>query len=366
MNPDIDDLVRDAVRRQEALAVDPERIRARMPVRAARQHRTRRIATLATVGVAAAVAVAVAVPVIALRDPDPGGAGPAASSTAPTTGPAIPGLATGALKYRPTWLPDGMVERFRAIPLAAAPGPKDTTDRMWKPTSLDDGPDGHLGLASWNFEPSAGDTAEPPVIRDDHGNVGDTAGHAVDINGKPGYYGTETVTWQVDADTKLMLYGPGTGLSEEDMLRIARSVVPDTTELRAPMRLDWLPDGVSGQFLSVSGDSPSKWSSQIFADGDHAYVAVSIGTTPPAAGGEQVTINGRAATLLEDDEDDPIRAGYRTSWRLTMDLGDGRYLAVRGGRVPTRPGTSLTRDDMVRVAENVVPDPSPDLSWLGQ
>jgi hypothetical protein len=365
VNPDIDDLIRDAVRRQEALAVDPGRIRAALPARTARQLRTRR---MAAIGVAAAVAVAVAVPVILLREPvQGGGSGPAASSTAPTTGPAISGLATGTLRYRPTWLPEGMVERVRSIPLSAAPDPKDTTDRQWKPLTAGDGPTGHLGLTYWKFVPSPGDTALPPVATGEDGSRGDVAtDQNVDINGKPGTYSTEMVTWQIDADTKLMLYGPGTGLSKEDMLRVARSVVPDTTELRAPMRVDWLPEGVSGEFLSVWGDSPTKWGSRIFADGDRAYVNTSIDTTAPTPAGEQVDVNGRTAHLAQVDEEDPIRGNYRTKWVLTMDLGDGHYLTVRGGTVPNGPTNPLTRDDMVRIALGVVPAPSPDLTWLGR
>lgn len=364
MKPDIDDLIRDAVRRQEALAVDPDRIRAVLPARTARQLRTRR---MATIGVVAAVAVAVAVPVILLREPAVGGdGGPAASSTAPTTGPAIPGLATGTLRFRPTWLPDGMVERSRTIPLSATPDPKDTTDRLWKPLSAGDGPTGHLGLASWKFEPSPGDTAQPPVATGEDGRGGVATDQNVDINGKPGTYGTELVTWQFDADTKLMLYGPGTGLSREDMLRIARSVVQDTTELRAPLRVDWLPDGVSGEFMSVWGDSPAKWGSRIFADGDRAYVNTSIDTTAPAPGGEQVDVGGRPAHLAQVDEEEPIRGNYRTRWVLTMDLGDGHHLTVRGGTVPNGPANSLSRDDMIRIAGSVVLDPSPDLTWLGR
>lgn len=364
MNPDIDDLVRDAVRRQEALAVDPERIRARLPARAARQHRTRRIATLAAIGVAAA---AVAVPVIVLRDPDPGGSGPAASSTAaPTTGPAIPGLATGALKYRPTWLPDGMVERYRAVPLVSTPGPKDTTTRQWQSTSVDDEASGHIGLAYWPSVRSPADTAIPPVMTGEGGLSDRAPSHEVDINGNPGQYDTEVVTWQVDADTKLMLYAPGTGLSEDVMLRIARSVVPDTTALRAPLRVDWLPDGIAGEFLDVSGDSPSQWSARIFADGERGYVSTSVGTRAPAASGEQLPLaGGRTANLAQVDEEDSAR-GYRTRWVLTVDLGNGRYLTVLGGDVPGGPVNALSREDMVRVAENVVLDPSPDLTWLGR
>jgi hypothetical protein len=53
-------------------------------------------------------------------------------------------------------------------------------------------------------------------------------------------------------------------------------------------------------------------------------------------------------------------------WLLTMDLGDGRYLTVRIGSLEDQSATPPVRDDVVRIAESVVLDPNPDLTWLGR
>jgi hypothetical protein len=54
-------------------------------------------------------------------------------------------------------------------------------------------------------------------------------------------------------------------------------------------------------------------------------------------------------------------------WLLTMDVGDGRYLTIRAGSLLYEQAPApLVRDDVVRIAESVVLDPSPDLTWLGR
>jgi len=349
VNPDLDDLIRDAVRRQEELAPDPARIRAALPARTARR---RRILTLATVGAAVAVAAAVTVPMVLLDSPTPGGRGPATSPTV-TVAPEPSGI---PLRYGPTWLPDGFVERSRSVPVADPAPPKVVTDRIWKRTSLTDGELGHIGLSTWEGTPG-----------EDHlpARSGDSSsGQDVDINGTPGHYDNDAVAWQV-GNTEFLLYAPGAGVSEADLVRVARSVRPDPASLRPPLRVDWLPDGVGGEFLFVRGDSPATWEARFFAQGSAGYVSVSVGTTGPAPRGDQVTVNGRTARLAQVDEEDPVQANYRTRWVLTMDLGEGRQLTVRAGTMPGEAQTPVTGADTVRVAENVVPEPNPDLAWLG-
>jgi len=345
VNPDIDDLIRDAVRRQEELAVDPDRIRAALPARPARRRRT---FALATVGVA--VAVAAAVPVIVLREPASGD-GPAATPTVVAVTPGIP------LRYRPTWLPAGFVERSRSVPVVDPAPAKVVTDRIWKRTSLDEGEVGHIGLSVWDEAPDRSDGA---------GDKADTNGGSgrVDINGSPGRYDNDTVTWQV-GNTQFLLYAPGAGLSEDDLLRVARSVEPDRTSLRAPLRVDWLPDGVSGEFMFVRGDSPAKWEARFFAEGAAGYVSVSVGTAVVPARGDEVAVGDRGAHLAEVDEEDPVQANHRTHWVLSADLGGGRYLTVRVGASPGAVQGPLPGDVAIRVAESVVLAPDPDLAWLG-
>ncbi len=378
MNTDIDDLVRDAVRRQEELAPDPDRIRAALPAHAARRARRHRTMALAAATVAVA-AIAVTVPAVVLRD----AAGPATPPATNTTGTTdatgatapspAPGMATAPLRYRPTWLPDGMAERFREAPVSDRANPKLTTTQLWKSTPIEDGPvqSAHIGLYSWRSDANA-TTHEPPVAIGEGGQPVGVAGHEADVNGRPAHVDDSTVTWQVDDHTKLMLVSPGMNLPEADLLRIARSVRPDTTRLTAPLRADRLPAGLAPESVAVAGNSPRDWRATLIAEGKgtQSYVAVSAGIpgTPDNSGaaGETLTVGGRTAHLAQVDMEDPARPTYRATWELTVELGEGLVLTVRAGTKEPTGASTLTREDVIAVAEHVVLDPNPDLGWLGR
>lgn len=379
MNHDIDDLIRDAVRRQEELAVDPDRIRAALPARTARQARVHRTRTFIAVAAAASVAVAVAVPTVVLRES--AGVGVASSpttpsptvpstgsSTAPSTEAPSPGAATAPLRFKPTWLPPGLTEWQRSVPLTSEPDSKASFVRIWKTTPAEE--IANLGLYAYRSLQDKSPPA-PPVIVDPEGRTPGQSdpGREVEINGKPGYFdGRSTVTWQVDPETKLMVVAPELGLSEDDLLRVARSVEPDDTRLHLPLRTGPLPDGVVAQFATVDGKSPDSWEASLFAERTMAaYVSVRYGTTDRVATGEgeAVTVRGVAARLAKPSGDTATRGRYRTDWVLTADLGDGRRLAVDVGSGPGSAAPALTRDDVLRIAEQVELDPNADLGWLG-
>jgi hypothetical protein len=335
----IDDLIRESVQRQEELAVDPDRVRVALPALAARRQRARTRVMLATV--AAGVAVAVAVPVIILRD-----TGTVVSATAPQ--------ATMPLQYRPTWLPDGMVEEFRGNSYVGS------------------------GLArSWvSRAPESADRSNPNVLLSVRPTSPENVDREpnVDINGVPGSYGEGSVIWEV-GDTRFVVAGR---FPEEDMLRIARSVEPDPTQMRLPLQFNWLPDG-SAEWTRKSGDpsvkvtgfSPTEYEAAVLVYDSQSYLQAFLGTRdvahPDAAShGETVIVNGRTALLAQGGDGDPDPTGLhmRTDWVLSMDLGDGRHLTLHGGTSPEAP--PMSRDDVIRVAENIQFDPDPDVGWLGQ
>ncbi|WP_077005437.1 hypothetical protein [Saccharothrix sp. ALI-22-I] len=361
MNSYIEDLIQDAVRRQEELAGDPDRIRAALPERAARKVRVDRTWRLAAVGAAACVAAAVAVPTVVLRDSE-GGSGPAASPTASSTASPAPRAGTFPLRFRPTWLPPGLPERSRSIPLTTGPDAKASTVQTWS-TGPVSGP--NLSLTAYRSLEDSEAPLPPNVVEAPGGSTSPRL-RDVDINGKAGRYDGDSVVWRVDSETRLLLTASGLGLSEDDLLRVARSVRPDDTRLHVPLRVDRLPAGVAPQFATVDGESPTSWEASIFAERTWAaYVSVRVGTVDHGAAGEAVTIGGRAAHLAELDGDTSTQGGYRTDWRLTVDLGDGRRLTVYGGSGLESSAPALTREDMIGIGEQVEVDPNPDLGWLG-
>jgi hypothetical protein len=349
----IDDLIRDAVRRQEALAVDPERIRAALPVRTTRRRRSRTLVMLATVGAAIAV---VTVPVV-MRDA-PVVAPPA--TTAP--GPVLPGLITVPLRYHPTWLPPGMAERERAALLPTSPEFIEAQHRTWTNTAMNDGLERTEPYLTMTVTPADHDPRE---------NLLFDSVHAVEVNGRPGWADREAVVWNITDDTMLLIRSPeDEPLPEADLLRIARSVKPDHEQLRAPLRLDWLPDGFETHSVDVRGNSPTQRLSRIIATNGGRFLSVQVGTPVPQHSGEQLTVNGRPATLtvgVDTGPDDYVTGWfpYRADLTLTVNLGDGTYLTVRSTQNP-EVTERLSKRDAIKVAENVVVDPAPYLDWLGR
>lgn len=331
----IDDLIRDTVRSQEELAVDPDRVRAGLPARAARRQRARTRTMLATV--AAGVAVAVAVPVVILGD----------NGTVETA--AVP-QATMPLQYRPTWLPDGYVEDFRGTP-SSGPG----VGRGWRSTA-----------------PESADRSNPHITMVVSPRSPENVDRApnVDINGVPGYLGGGSVIWDV-GKTRFLIAAP---FPEEDMLRIARSVEPDPTRIRLPVQFNWLPDGgaewtrkVDDPGVKVTGFSATEYEATVLVYDSQHYVQASVGTSDFSYGelhGREVVVNGRTAVLAQDVDLDPTSKNMPSNWVLLMDLDDGRQLLVHSGA--TKDSPPLSEGDFLRVVENIQLDANPDVGWLGQ
>lgn len=349
----IDDLIRDAVRRQEALAVDPERIRAALPVRTTR-HRRRRV--LVTLAAASAVATAVTVPVVVLRD------APVTSPPA-VTAPALPGQITVPLRYQPTWLPPGMVERDRVALFPVGPTPVEAQHRTWTSTALNDG----LEMTTQPYVT----LSVIPADHDPREHLLFDSVHAVEINGRPGWADREAVVWKITDDTMILVRSPeDEPFPEADLLRIARSVEPDHEQLRTLLRLDWLPARFETHSVEVRGNSPTQRLSRIVATDGRRFLSVQLGTPVPQRSGEQLTVNGRPATLtvgVDTGPDDYVGIWFphRADLTLSVDLGDGMYLTVRSTQNP-EVTEKLSREDVIKVAENVAVDPAPYLDWLGR
>jgi hypothetical protein len=375
VSPSTEELIRQALERQAERAVDPDRVRAALPRRAARRAR-RRYATVAAGAVAAAALAAFAVPVLALDDG--GGTGQVAASNPPppaSTGATTPATPTAvALRYGPTWLPSGLVERSRSVPLG--PGnPYDGPVRIWKRANTDPGVD--MGGNRLEFAAIG--------LKDGANQFGDV-GTPVDINGRPGRLsgsasdGKSYLHWLIDPQTVVFIHQVEMGLSDADMLRMARSVQPDPGQFQVPLRLDGLPAGMTPFRVEISGDSPGNWRLEASAIGaqpagaasatgtegkeskerassSERWVYIRLGPTTDAPdGGESTVIGGRPARIAARPIDIPV-PGEHTY--VVVDLESGRKLTVYS-LVP-----DVSRADLVAVAAGTVVGAAPDLSWLG-
>ncbi|HLL65252.1 MAG TPA: hypothetical protein VK453_05840 [Micromonosporaceae bacterium] len=385
MNTPIEDLVRNALEHQAHLAPAPERVRAALPARTARRARRRQYGLLAGVATATAVTAAITIPTVVLRDAGPGGSMPAASAdrtAAPP--PAVPSAVPPgapvqvALDFHPTWLPAGLAERSRFVPL---------TDPVGTGAGPSAGTEPVRGVQRiWTRNPvGANDQTRGPrigmsilTLPDGKSPFG-TEGTPIDINGHAGRYvdaGAEAdkayLHWKVDADTVISVDQHDLGLTREQLARVARSVRPVATAVQVPLRAGWLPAGLRAEYAIVSGDSPAVWSAQLAgtapqtggaAGKDKASleskqeprsVDLVLGTAAvDVPGGEAITVQGRPARYSPtDDQGAPI---------VVVDLG-GRWLTVRG---PGRVTGPISREDLIRVAEHAEVAPQPDVSWIG-
>lgn len=422
MSRRIEDLIRQAQAHQAERAVAPDRIRAALPTRAARVARRRRNGTLVAVLGAAAVAVAVILPVAALRDG--AGGGTLTPAAPPQRSPleiaevvprVVHPLPAAPLRYRPTWLPPGVAERSRLASFGTAPGVLNGTVRSW--TRHPVGSDGEakgpaLELQLRNLHP----TEKPPTDPVD-------GAKPVDINGKAGQYfattGKSYVQWPIDATTMLSVSERGLGLAERDLLRVARSVRPDPSQVISPLRFGWLPDGLTLSMVEFAGDSTANWQARISGEedvadppgGGTAGTPGRAGATPDGKpGGAGATPDGvPGAPDGAGTKDRPGKPTSLPSGKSVKELTAGRHLSVsvgtltsapaggdplivdgRPARFVTRPskespyplnylvvelgegrlltlfGGKVTRDELVAIAEQVDVDPTPDLSWLGR
>jgi hypothetical protein len=270
-------------------------------------------------------------------------------------------LGTVGLRYKPTWLPAGFTERSRSVPLGPGAG-FDGPVRYWKGTAQRDS---QLQFGAVDTENGA----------DPFNDIG----QAVDINGRPGWLGSgkgvgprmSLVHWMIDSKTVIFIRNLNAGVSDDDLLRMARSVQPDPGQVAVPMRLGWLPTGMASDEASFTGDSPERWELNITTSGpkppgtpptpgkeiDERWLFVRLGPTTDAPdGGETITVAGRPARLVVRPTAVP---GTEDNF-VVVELASGLKLTV----FAVLP--NFSREDLIATAAAVeVGKTIPDLSWMG-
>jgi hypothetical protein len=342
----LEELIRSAQEEQAARAVPPSRVLAALSGRVVTRHRRRRwaLAAAVTAAAVATVVLIVAVPVVLSHRP----AAPALPVAAPPSSapPTRDPVHIIALGYRPTWMPSGYTERIRQFT------PADPGDEY-----------GPTLMRVWRRQVGAGDpfTADAEVtlyvrtaVADASAAI-DRSGDRVSVNGHDGHYsGTpgehkSSLDWALGPHTVLMLAADHMALSRTDMLRIARSVQPDTGVFPVPFQLPWLPPGQPAAAVTISGPSTERWRAELSTDG----LTVIAGSTAEApAGGATLTVGGHPARH-------PVRhdAAGRDFNYLVVDLGRSRYLTLLSpGAVPF--------NDLVKIAATARMLPT-GLDWLG-
>jgi hypothetical protein len=263
------------------------------------------------------------------------------TTTAATSAPNVP----ATLGYSPTWLPEGMVERDRMLHW------DERTQRGWTHSV----PNGQSGTPMLSMAIEHSDAAKQTL----HNRIANASGDSrVTINGKPAEI-TDPRQDTTNPDAEVVLNPePGvyiqlTLLNAPDVrasaLRIAESLRPDPTPVRAPVSI-----GGSADYEATAGGD-GKWA--VSATGEIngvGYSATLNNHLPPNLKNEPrtwvpTTARGVPAEYLGDMN------GY-----LRLQLGPQLHLLIAGnGPNPA------SMEALVAAAEAIEVEPNPDMSWAG-
>jgi hypothetical protein len=342
-----------------------------MTVRRAENRRRAAIASagagLAVVLVAGGVAIAPTVFNGGGSSAFPGASPEATAPAVPTPSAALspsrsPGLLMRdmILGYGPTWLPAGLVERGRMGFWDDGGG----WIRQWAGSAVD---------VSGGLPAARLELAASPIVEgsfEDTGQVGDGQ-TAVDIGGGKQAIlsrkeGMSTLQWRADARTALTLYDR-LGLSQADLLRVARSVQADESVFSIPLRLATVPEGREPSMIEFVGNSPTSYLAKVHLRESTAptesktivpsTISIAVGTVTTAPnGGEPLTVAGRPARLIAGTQ--PMGSQTVSTVAIAVDLGAGKWLTISG--------REITREQAIAVAEQVQVIADADRSWIGR
>jgi hypothetical protein len=278
-----------------------------------------------------------------------------------TTDPlAAVNVSVAPLRYSPTWLPPGVFEASRYTYAHAK-----SLQRVWRrPGGTPNGPiRGSVFLEVYDLDYP-------------HHLLGCWGEASVAINGVSGVLGAGAsnsvgcVRWQPDPRTILVVTEYDLGLSQEDLVRIARSVQPDPGSMTVPLRIDrpGILATTAPLGASQAGDSATGWSVALVFGHDNldawipfATVTLSTTATPPAGGLEPqaLTVGGRPARYVLQPNQGPY-TDTGQAW-LAVDVGFGVMLTVSVRfylDIPPSPA------ELASVATGIAIG-LPDVSWVG-
>jgi len=355
----VDDDIRVALDRIAADAPDPNRVRAGLARRARAVHQRRLVlAAGGAVVVAGMIGMPAWIGLSARRVP----VGGPDVRTSPNLGrpgregPLFDENRWAPLRYRPTWLPEGLVEQARAATLRG--GRPDYQYRRWE----DPGP----RPSAW--PPPRDETPDAPTVVLELGPA-DTVVAAgswtpVTINGvagrvSPAVDPSPGVVWPVDAGLNLRVSVSGVPDPLTVALRVARSVQGDLAAIvESPFTFGWLPAGIIGEERA-----------SVIAAGDRSGYVVGLEIDRERQTLVRV-VNGTGVVDMVPDGGGPVTVRGRpglgavnpdgASWVSAVDEFGQRIFAT--GLV----SAGLGLPDLVRVVEELTVNLGPDLGWMGR
>jgi hypothetical protein len=360
-----EELIREALVRQAERRPRPDAV-----VAVLRRERPRRRTRAVLVTAAAAAVVAVAVPLAVQRmavpteGPPPDPVRATTNSPAPATGP--------AMRYTAGWLPDGFVERYRAL------GAHDMQLRSWADGPVTAEPPRfaretpyislHVHTAG---EPGWADTAQA---------IADAQNRAT-VQGHPGMFTTDLSTiakliWMPAPGTFLVVYLVNVPDAHQAALRVAGSVRADdgTAGVRPEIEFGVLPLGLQLISQAVLGNTPPGGITELVAGdpnrGDDGAPRVTVTlrpTDPRPSSGPTVTVRGLPGFYVAPVDQRGTESGSFTDAQIQVRLTDRRWLIVSASQIISgdeRKPTPLTKEQLVSIANQLTFN-QPDYQWLG-
>jgi hypothetical protein len=365
-----DDEIRAALHHVASRAPDPAVVRAYLAGHN-RHHRERRTLLMAggAIGVAAVIGGPAAVllyrrrtgqpPLLASGEdvpvlPDgrtPPNLGAPAGEPAPGQG-----NTRFALKYRPTFMPDGYVEVYREV--SVGPGAPARQTREWRASST--APAAKAGPAPGQIRLVVAPEVNLPI--------GDWR-RPITVNGVPAALSAKVgqipqVIWSIGDGLNLAVEVTGVGDDSAVAQWVARSVIPDgVSSVEVPLAYGYLPPASAGEQRASLTSDGTGWTASLDVIRDGTQVAgASLGPTvapPPGASVVAPGLRGRTGQIGLYPND----AG---GWAY-VDLGNGQKLSLSlNAGLLANPPARVTGDDLVRALNEMAVGPAPFVGWLGQ
>jgi hypothetical protein len=265
----------------------------------------------------------------------------------------------GALRYRPEWVPDGVVERSRTANLRTGDLIREwwpASQQAYYPTEIIFTVRVDSGLPS----PTPFEQSEPVRVNDISGVlITYTEKYLAEETKSTGHRPNQvtTVAWRPPTGGTLTVQARG--VEAASALRMARSVVPDsTTKFADALKAAWLPRDGHLTTMKIDGTAPEDWSVNVEA----------TESTPAIPQGPSRPPRIRIAPRVCDESGDPVTvrglpAHHFSAYyppkgsenRVSVRLQDGRCLTVNG----------FDTGEVFRIADNLTL-PATDFPWLGR
>jgi hypothetical protein len=190
-----------------------------------------------------------------------------------------------------------------------------------------------------------------------------------------------TLIWQAEPDLLVQVVAIDMADGPSVVHQVMTGLVEDPAEtLVVPVKAVWLPAGIGAEPVIGVFGSRSNWRASVDYSSGHtdsgghpagSRVTISMGNAPDILSGDRFDVKGirPEPTVVQGRPGGVYFGTFTLGYGPTGTLGwvettmaNGLHLHVE--LEARQPGPALTEADVMRVAEALAIDPTPDVSWL--